>query len=145
MYFYIDLVCTEKEPKHKMITPFADQNRPSGLLEDMPKIFSSDDIRNICLEAGIDDVGFVEINRKELGIVRDEVLRLYPKTKTIISICKRMNPENIQGISRSLANNEFHKTSDELSTISRQIVQRLNQMGVRALYCHPGFPMDQNM
>ena len=95
-----------------MISTAADQ----GLLEDVPKIFSSDDIRKICLEEGVDDVGFVEINRKELGIVRDEVPRLYPKTKTIISICKRMNPENIKGISRSLANNEFHKTNDELST-----------------------------
>ena len=126
-----------------MTSPTAD--RPHGLLEDVPKTFSSDDIRNICLEEGVDHVGFVEINRKELGRVNEEVLRLYPKTKTIISICKRMNPENIQGISRSLANNEFHRTNDELSTISRQIVQRVNQMGIRALYCHPGFPMDQYM
>ena len=45
-----------------------------------------------------------EVDRKEFGRVREEVLRLYPKTKTIISICKHLNPENIQGISRSLAN-----------------------------------------
>lgn len=126
-----------------MVSPVAD--RAHGLLENVSKIYPSDDIRKICLEEGANDVGFVEIDRKELGHVREEVLRLYPKTKTIISICKRMNPENIQSISRPLANNEFHKTNDELSTISREIVQRLNKMGIRALYCHPGFPMDQYM
>ncbi|MCJ8306908.1 MAG: hypothetical protein HRU07_07675 [Nitrosopumilus sp.] len=50
-----------------------------------------------------------------MGSVKEEVLALYPKTKTIISICIRTNPENIQGISRSLANEEFHKNYDEVS------------------------------
>ena len=26
-----------------------------------------------------------------------------------------------------------------------EIIRRLNEMGIRALYCHPGFPMDQYM
>ena len=126
-----------------MVNHVAD--RADGLLENVSKIYSSEDIKKVCIEEGVDDAGFVEIDRKEFGRVREEVLRLYPKTKTIISICKHLNPENIQGISRSLANNEFHKTNDELSNISRAIVRRLNEMGIRALYCHPGFPMDQYM
>jgi ferredoxin/putative sterol carrier protein len=120
-------------------------NKVVRLLENASATYSSMDIKKICFEEGVDDVGLVEIDRKELGHVREDVLRLYPKTKTIISICKRMNPENIQSISRSLANNEFHKTNDDLSTVSREIVGRLNKMGIRALYCHPGFPMDQYM
>ena len=102
-------------------------NKVVRLLENASATYSSMDIKKICFEEGVDDVGLVEIDRKELGHVREEVLRLYPKTKTIISICKRMNPENIQSISRSLANNEFHKTNDDLSTVSREIVERLNK------------------
>ena len=102
-----------------MVNHVAD--RADGLLENVSKIYSSEDIKRVCIEEGVDDAGFVEIDRKEFGRVREEVLRLYPKTKTIISICKHLNPENIQGISRSLANNEFHKTNDELSNISRAI------------------------
>ena len=94
---------------------------------------SSDVLRKVCLDEGVDDVGFVEIERPALGAVKEEVLALYPKTKTIISICIRTNPENIQGTSRSLANEEFHKTYDELSIHARKIVRRLNEIGIRAV------------
>ena len=104
----------------------------------------SEVLRKICLEEGADDAGFVEIERKALGPVKEEVLALYPKTKTIISICIRTNPENIQSTSRSLANEEFHKTYDELSINARKIVRRLNEVGVRAVSCHPTFPMDMD-
>jgi len=104
--------------------------------------FFSDVIRKICLDEGADDVGFVEIERKALDSVKEEVLALYPKTKTIISICIRTNPENVQSTSRSLANEEFHKTYDELSINARKIVRRLNEIGIRAVSCHPTFPMD---
>ena len=103
---------------------------------------SSDEIRKICLDEGVDDVGFVEIGRRALGSVKDEVLALYSKTKTIISICIRTNPENVQSTSRSLANEEFHKTYDELSIHARKIVKRLNEIGIRGVSCHPTFPMD---
>jgi len=86
---------------------------------------SSEVLRKICLEEGADDVGFIEIDRKALGSVKEEALALYHKTKTIISLCVRTNPENIQSPSRPLANEEFHKTYDELSILARKIVRRL--------------------
>ena len=84
-------------------------------------IISSDVLKKICIDEGVDDVGFVEIERRALGSVKEEVLALYPKTKTIISICIQTNPENVQSTSRSLANEEFHKTYDELSINARKI------------------------
>ena len=108
----------------------------------LQNIISSDILRKICLDEGVDDAGFVEIEREALGSIKEEVLALYPKTKTIISICIRTNPENVQGTSRSLANEEFHKTYDELSIHARKIVKRLNEIGIRAVSCHPTFPMD---
>lgn len=109
------------------------------------KIFSSEKIRKIFLEEGADDVGFVEITREALGDVKKEVQILYPKTKTIISFCKRTNPENIQSVSRPLANEEFHRTYDDLTTIARKMVRRLNEDGIRGVSCHPSFPMDMNV
>ena len=108
----------------------------------LQNIISSDVLKKICIDEGVDDVGFVEIERRALGPVKEEVLALYPKTKTIISICIRTNPENVQSTSRSLANEEFHKTYDELSIHARKIVKRLNEIGIRAVSCHPTFPMD---
>lgn len=108
------------------------------------KIFSSVQIRKICLEEGADDAGFVEITREALGNSKKEAQILYPKTKTIISFCKRNNPENIQSVSRPLANEEFHKTYDDLSIIARKIIRRLNEIGIRGVSCHPTFPMDMN-
>ena len=105
---------------------------------------SSDLLRKICMDEGADDAGFVEIERKELGSVKNEALALYYKTKTIISFCVRTNPENIQSPSRSLASEEFHKTYADLSIIARKIVKRLNKVGIRAVACHPVFPMDMN-
>jgi len=105
---------------------------------------SSQTIREICLKEGVDDAGFVEINRKSLGSVNDEVLSLYSKTKTIISICKNTNRENVQSQSRSLANEEFHKTYDDLSEVSRRIVKQLNNLGIRGVSCHPSFPMNMD-
>ena len=105
---------------------------------------SSKLLQKICLEEGADDAGFVEIERKELGSVKEEALGLYYKTKTIISFCIRTNPENIQSPSRSLASEEFHKTYADLSIIARKIIKRLNEIGIRGVACHPVFPMDMN-
>jgi epoxyqueuosine reductase QueG/putative sterol carrier protein len=117
---------------------------PKARLISEPRIFSSEKIKAICLEEGADDAGFVEITRQALGNVQNEARTLYPKTKTIISICKRTNPENIQSVSRPLANEEFHKTYDDLSIIARKILRRLNEEGIRGVSCHPTFPMDMN-
>ncbi|MEK6527929.1 MAG: 4Fe-4S binding protein, partial [Nitrospirota bacterium] len=116
----------------------------SNQSSDEKKVFSSEQIRKICLEEGADDAGFVEITRDALGNSKKEAQTLYPKTKTIISFCKRNNPENIQSVSRPLANEEFHKTYDDLSIIARKIIRRLNEIGIRGVSCHPTFPMDMN-
>ena len=125
-----------EKPKQSLVEP------QLGTKLSMFQGASSEILRKICLEEGADDVGFVDIDRKALGPVKEEALALYHKTKTIISLCVRTNPENIQSPSRPLANEEFHKTYDELSILARKIVRRLNDVGVRAVSCHPTFPMD---
>src|SRR5689334_15190406 len=79
-------------------------------------------IRQLCLDAGADDVGFVSIDRPELDDQREDILRRYPRTKGLISIVSRMNRGPIQSPARSVANLEFHQTDDHTDAIAHEIV-----------------------
>lgn len=109
-----------------------------------PITFSADSLHQICIEAGADDAGFVEIGRDAFASEREGILRVYAKTRTIISIIKVMNRENLQSPPRYVANDEFHKANDNLSEISRRILRRLNELGVRGVVPPVGFPMDMS-
>jgi ferredoxin len=105
---------------------------------------SAELMREICLEEGADDSGCVEIERKALESDREGILRIYPKTRSIISIIRVMNRENVQSPPRYIANTEFHLTSEKISEISRKILRRLNKHGIRGVIPPVGFPMDMN-
>ncbi|HKN18390.1 MAG TPA: hypothetical protein VJW95_01230, partial [Dissulfurispiraceae bacterium] len=49
------------------------------------------DIRRMCLEFGADDAGFVEIGRPELDDQRNDILKMFPWTKTLVSLVGRIN------------------------------------------------------
>ena len=79
-------------------------------------------LRQLCVEAGADDAGFVEIDRPEIADQKSEILSLLPRTKTLVSLVMRMNRENIRTPARSIANLEFHHTTDETNEVARAIV-----------------------
>ena len=60
-----------------------------------------------------------------------------------MSFVVRMNRENIRTPARSIANLEFHHTTDEANEVARKIVTVLEGIGVRALNGGAvGFPME---
>ena len=99
-------------------------------------------LRGLCLEAGADDVGFVELDRPALGEEREHILRAFPRTRSLISFVLRMNLDNVRNSARSLANLEFHHTGDEVNDIARRITALLEREGIRALNPPMGFPME---
>jgi Fe-S-cluster-containing hydrogenase component 2 len=101
-------------------------------------------LRHLCLEAGADDAGFVEIDRPELADQRGEVLALFPWTKTLLGIVCRMNREPIRSPARSVANLEFHHTNDHVNEVARKIVASLEGQGVKASNPAAGFPMEMD-
>ncbi len=101
-------------------------------------------LRQICLEAGADDAGFVELERPSIADQRADILAAFPRTKALVSLVVRMNRENIRSTARSAANLEFHSTGDEVNLIAREIVARLGEMGVRSFYPSMGFPMEMD-
>lgn len=99
-------------------------------------------LRDLCLEAGADDVGFVAIDRAELGDQRADVLRTFPACKLLISYVCRMNREPLRSPNRNLANLEFIQGGDLANLIGRQIVKQLEARGIRAMNEPLAFPME---
>ncbi len=99
-------------------------------------------LRRLALEAGVDDVGFVEINRPDLAKDRPDILKTFPHTKTLVSFAIRMNREPIRSLVRSVANLEFHHTGDQVNDVARIFVRCLEAQGIRALNPAMGFPME---
>src|SRR3954469_3539251 len=98
-------------------------------------------LKQLVLDAGADDVGFVEIGRAALDDQRVDILKAFPRTRTLISFVVRMNREAIRTPARSVANTEFHHAGDEVNEVARNVVSTLEGRGIRALNPAMGFPM----
>ena len=109
-----------------------------------PVKLEADWLRQLCLEAGADDVGFVELDRPELADQRADILAAFPHAKTLVSLVCRMNPESIRTPARSLANLEFHHAGDHVNDVARKIAAALQEQGVRAMNAAMGFPMEMD-
>ncbi len=99
-------------------------------------------LKQLVLDAGADDVGFVEISRAALDDQREDVLTAFPHTKTLISFVVRMNREAIRTPARSISNLEFHHSGEAVNDIARSVVRTLEARGIRAMNPAMGFPME---
>ena len=100
-------------------------------------------LRQLAMSNGADDVGFVEAGRPELADQQNDIAAFFPATRTLISLVRRMNRENIRTPARSVANLEFHHATDELNETARHIIAALERRGVRAINGGAaGFPME---
>src|SRR6516225_6917162 len=99
-------------------------------------------LRRLALECGADDAGLVEITRPALEPQREEILRNYPWTKSLVSIVLRMAREPVRGAPRSVANLEFHRAGHQVNEICAAIVAKLEERGIRAVNPSMGFPME---
>ena len=106
--------------------------------------FPAEVIRQICLQAGADEVGFVEVDRPGLTQEGPGILQLYPATQTIISLSRALNRENVQSLARPLYNGEFRRVEEDLFRISGEILRHLNSREIRGVTLNPAFPMDMN-
>lgn len=109
--------------------------------EQKPQVQQAELIKRICLEAGVDGVGLVDVGRPALDKEREGILRLYPQAQTVISIIVAYNRENIQSAVRYLANEEYHHNGDRISSLARAILRRLNQLGIRGVVVNKSWPM----
>src|SRR5436189_2896835 len=101
-------------------------------------------LKQLVLDAGADDVGFVEIGRPALDDQRPDILKAFPHTKTLVSFVVRMNREAIRTPARSVSNLEFHHSGEDVNDIARSVVQTLEDRGIRAMNPAMGFPMEMD-
>jgi Fe-S-cluster-containing hydrogenase component 2 len=113
-----------------------------SIVADIP--LNADSLRELCLQAGADDVGFVEIDRAEIADQHADILAAFPKTKTLISFVCRMNQENVRAPLRSIANTEFHASGEDINQVGRTIVETLTKIGIRALNPSVAFPQEMD-
>lgn len=106
------------------------------------RIPDAKELRQLCLDAGADDVGFVSLSRSEMAGEREEILRIFPSTRALIALVCRMNPDAVRSPARNLANHEFHATGDDVNDVARRIVKQLQDRGLRALNPPMAFPME---
>ena len=99
-------------------------------------------LRRLAMDCGADDAGLVEIGRPALEPQRDEILRNYPWTRSLLSLVVRMAREPVRGAPRSVANLEFHRAGDEVNEICAAIVAKLEERGIKAVNPSMGFPME---
>ncbi len=99
-------------------------------------------LKQLCMTAGADDVGIVEIERPALADQQPDIVTALPGTRALVSFVCRMNADPIRAPQRSVANLEFHDTGDEVNQVARRIVRALADASVRAVNPSMGFPME---
>src|SRR5215510_3053039 len=99
-------------------------------------------LRRLAMDCGADDTGLVEITRPGLEPQREEILRNYPWTRTLLSFVVRMAREPVRGPPRSVANLEFHRAGHKVDDVGADIVAKLEARGIRAVSPAMGFPME---
>jgi len=107
-----------------------------------PAPLDADWLRQLGRDAGADDVGLVEIGRPALDDQREDILRFFPPTRTLLSVVCRMNREPIRSPARSVANLEFHQAGDHVNEVAQEIVATLERQSIRAVNPAMGFPME---
>ncbi|WP_063712565.1 4Fe-4S binding protein [Nocardia concava] len=107
-----------------------------------PVDLDADWLRELCLSAGLDDVGFVALDTPGLEGERDYVLEALPGTRSLIGLCLRTSRDNLQSRSTSAANRDVATTQELVHEAARHICLELQRHGVRALYPASGFPAE---
>lgn len=107
-----------------------------------PPVLQAARLREICLAAGADDVGFVSIERPEIDAQREGLKQVFAPVQTLISVVCRMNREPVRAPLRSLANGEFHHVGHTVDEVCHRIASELERQGIRSLNPPMAFPME---
>lgn len=110
----------------------------------VPDVLDADALRALVLEAGADDVGFVELDRASLAEEAGHARRAMPSACVAVSFVVRMTRHNVQSPDRSVANVAFHTAGRETDEVARRVVKALEDQGIGALHPAMGFPMEMD-
>ncbi len=99
-------------------------------------------LKEMSKESGADDVAVTSIVSPGIEDHKADILALFPRTKSLVSIVCRLNVENIRCVSRDVSDLEYLQGFEKVNSTAQRIVTGLRQKGVHALNTSAGFPMD---
>lgn len=120
------------------------EKKASATLQTNATKLSAGQLRKMCLELGVDDVGFVEITRPALADQKKDILKAFPWTKSLISFVGRLTRENMRNPARSIASLELQQVEARLNHVAQALAAALERQGVRAATPAAGFPMEMD-
>ncbi|MDT5068789.1 MAG: hypothetical protein QOK02_4944, partial [Mycobacterium sp.] len=115
-----------------------------GHRSEPPGVIDADWLRQVCLEAGADDVAFASVDDPALASEVEHVDGALPGTRSYISLVVKMNRDNVRSTARSVANQEFHRSGEIINEAAHRITRALQDTGYRALNPSATFPMEMD-
>jgi epoxyqueuosine reductase QueG len=126
---------------HPTVKWYRQQEATQGI-PDRPTKLDPEQLAALCIDAGADDAGFVEIDRPAIADQRNELLGVFPATRTLMCIAHRLHRENTRTVAHSVTKLEFQQAWKDANHTARTIASRLQERGFRALNLPVGFPME---
>ncbi len=109
-----------------------------------PPVIDADGLRQVCLQAGVDDVGFAAVSDPALSSEREYVEAALPGAVSYISLVVKMNRDNVRSTARSVANQEFHRSGEIMNEAAHRITRVLQDAGHRVVNPSATFPMEMD-
>lgn len=110
----------------------------------VPDVVDVDWLRQLCLDAGADDVAFAGVDDPALASEREHVEAALPGVRSYISLVVKMNRDNVRSSTRSVANQEFHRSGEIINEAAHRITRALEDAGHRAVNPSATFPMEMD-
>lgn len=130
-----------KQNDHPTVKRYQERKAANPVQAPSPRL-SASELREMCLACGADDVGIVEIDRPALAGEKEDILALFPWTKSLVSFVGRINRENLRSPARSIASLELQQTEERLNHTAQALASALERKGIRAVTPAVGFPME---
>ena len=109
-----------------------------------PGTLDADWLRQVCLDAGADDVGFASVADPALASELEYVEAALPGAVSYISLVVKMNRDNVRSSARSVANQEFHRSGEIMNEAAHRITRALQDAGHRVVNPSATFPMEMD-
>lgn len=87
------------------------------------QVFSAARLKALALEAGADDVAVIPPDHPHIGYQREDILRVFPPTRSLVSLAARMNRENIRCLSRDVSDLEFIRSFEGIDAAARRLAR----------------------
>lgn len=109
---------------------------------DSPAILEAADLKQMALNAGVDDSGLIDLSRDSMAQYRQNLLDVMPDVKSAMVIVVRLNQTPLRSLAHSIADNEFQQVIKNIKDIERRLVTQFKQVGIKACSMPVGFPME---